>query len=252
MANGAPRLPWHKMHRIARGAFLAAFVWQGAAASEIESAAFEEPTELYGHLVLGKSHNWAALRIGLSDGSEQVLRLQGSVFEDTEPRLVDMDLDGAAEILTVESAPRVGARLVFYGLRDGEVTLLAATPFIGQTNRWYAPVGAFDLDGDGVVEFAFVDRPHLAKVLRVWRYVPQGDRVRLEETATFAQVTNHRIGEDWISGGIRRCGSAPEMILATGNWADMIAVAYEEGAWVKRVLGSSTARSEFDRVLACE
>jgi len=59
-------------------------------------------------------------------------------------------------------------------------------------------VGAADLDGDGFVEVAFIDRPHLAKVLRVWRYV-DGD---FAEVAVMDGVTNHRIGEPDIAGGI--------------------------------------------------
>jgi hypothetical protein len=50
-----------------------------------------------------------------------------------------------------------------------DVRLLAATPHIGSANRWLAPIGAADLDGDGRVEIAYVDRPHLARTLRIWR-----------------------------------------------------------------------------------
>ena len=33
-----------------------------------------------------------------------------------------------------------------------------------------APLGAADLDGDGKIELAYIDRPHLAKILRIWRF----------------------------------------------------------------------------------
>jgi hypothetical protein len=51
---------------------------------------------------------------------------------------------------------------------------LASTPWIGQRFRWLAPVAAADLDGDGAMELAYVDRPHLARTLRVWRIAFDG------------------------------------------------------------------------------
>jgi hypothetical protein len=77
---------------------------------------------------------------------------------------------------------------------------------IGQRNRWLAPIGAADLDGDGRVEIAYVDRPHLARTLRVWRSRPGGT---LTEIATATGLTNHRIGEAFITGGIRDARRGP-------------------------------------------
>jgi hypothetical protein len=47
---------------------------------------------------------------------------------------------------------------------------------------------------------------------------------RLVETARLAGLTNHRIGDDFISGGVRECGQGPELILASRDWTRIIGV----------------------------
>jgi hypothetical protein len=62
------------------------------AVSQIVGAAYGEPTDRYPHRVLGDRSEMAALRITLADGTVHVLRWPpGMVFEDTEPRLADLD-----------------------------------------------------------------------------------------------------------------------------------------------------------------
>lgn len=252
--TAAPRPPVRLWRGLVRGVFLALGLWPGlACALEITAARYSGATQIYGHLVLGKLHNWSTLNVTLSDGREARVTLSERVFEDTAPRLVDMDGDGSPEILTVEARPGQGARVAFYGLDvAGAVALRATTPYIGTNNRWLAPVGVADFDGDGAIEFAYVDRPHIAKMLRVWRWVPEPDGdVRLQELAMLGGLTNHRIGQDWISGGVRDCGDGPEMLLARGNWAGMVAVQFVDGFGV-RDIGVDVSRSAFDRALACD
>ena len=175
-----------------------------------------------------------------------VLRLpETRVFEDVAPRLFDVDGDDAPEVITVESDLQRGARLAIYH----EGGLLAATPFIGQRNRWLAPVGvgAADLDGDGKVELAYVDRPHLAKTLRIFRYV-DGDLVHV---ADLPGVTNHRIGERDIAGGIRDCGQGPEMIVATADWTRLVAVTFDGNRLSARDIGPHDGRASFAAAMAC-
>lgn len=252
----APRLPARMWRGCARGALLALCLWPGlAGALEITDARYSGATTLYGHLVLGKDHNWSTLEVTLSDGSTQQITLADAVFEDIAPRLVDMDGDGRPELLTVEAKPGQGARVAFYGVLDGRLILRAANPYIGTNNRWLAPIGVADFDGDGAVEFAYVDRPHLAKTLRIWRWETRanGD-VRLDEITMIGDITNHRIGEDWISGGLRDCGTGPEMLVANGSWSRMLAVRLVGdggGRLSVTPLGTDTSRAAFDRALAC-
>lgn len=108
------------------------------------------------------------------------------------------------------------------------------------------------MDGDGFVEIAYVDRPHLAKTLMIWRYVPVNDTtVRLEPVAELAGLTNHRIGERDIGGGMRVCGDVVEVITADANWPRVIATRLENGALVSRDVGPHSGRASLNAALAC-
>ncbi|PRX38330.1 hypothetical protein SAMN05216257_103143 [Meinhardsimonia xiamenensis] len=216
-----------------------------AAAQTITSAHYTEPTTRYPHGVLGDTLEWGALTLTLSDGSARHIRLpQTRVFEDITPRLSDIDGDGAPEVIAVESDSARGARLAILD----ENGLVAATPFIGRRFRWLAPLGAADLDGDGAVEIAWIDRPHLAKTLRVWRY----SGGRLVEVAQLPGLTAHRIGEPFISGGIRDCGDRPEIITADAGWTRVMATRLDGGRLVARPLGPlDPGRTTLHAALAC-
>jgi hypothetical protein len=213
---------------------------------------FDAPTSRYAHGVLGDAIEWGALvylergRDGTETRQEIVLP-PSRVFEDLTPRLHDLDRDGRFEIIVVESDQRLGAQLAIYGLQAKRLVKRAATPFIGTPNRWLAPLGAADLDGDGAIEIAYIDRPHLAKTLRVWRFA--GDQ--LTELAALQGLTNHRIGEAFISGGIRDCGSGPEVITADATWRQIVATRLVDGALKARAVAVFAGPASFDPVLAC-
>ncbi|WP_299737929.1 VCBS repeat-containing protein [uncultured Roseobacter sp.] len=241
----ARRLLSRCLHRVARRALLVLCVLPGslAATEAIISARYEDPTTRYAHGVLGDAVEHAALVIGLSDGTFRRFVLPDDlVFEDTAPRVGDLDFDGAPEVIVVESSQMRGARLTIYDAQ-GRIT---ATEFIGTRFRWLAPVGAADLDGDGHTEIAFVDRPHLAKTLRLFRYRDQ----KLEAIASLGGLTNHRIGETDIAGGIRTCNGLPEMLVASADWSQMISVTLES-TLVARPIGADTSRAAFARALDC-
>lgn len=227
------------------GAALLALLATSASAEQIVGARFADPTDRYGHAVLGDAIEWGALEIQ-TDSSDKVIRFvlpRDHVFEDVAPRLADVDGDGAPEVIVVETDMRLGGALAIYGAQGK----IAETPHIGLSHRWLAPIGAVDLDGDGHVEVAYVDRPHLAKTIRVWRF----RKGALEPVADAAGFTNHRIGESDIAGGIRDCGKGPEMIVATANWARVIAVRFQDGAFKGEDLGPHRGRASFAKAMAC-
>lgn len=233
MPAGAPRPAWRPWRGAARGVGLALALVAGGACAEgcAEAASYGAPTDRYAHGVLGDAIEWGSLTIVSTAGRRVTVTLPSDrVFEDIAPRLVDLGLDGCQAVLVVESQAATGAQLALY---DAGGDKLAATPHIGTPNRWLAPVGAADMDGDGAVEIAYVDRPHLAKVLRVWRY----SAGRLTEVAAAEGFSNHRIGWDYIAGGLRDCGAGPEMVLASGDWRQVVAVRFD-GALMRRVLGT--------------
>ena len=219
----------------------------GAAAEDIVAARYDEPTTRYAHGILGDAIEYGALVMETASGRGLRIRLpETRVFEDTAPRLFDVDGDGEREVIAVETDLSLGARLSVYG-SDG---LESSNDFIGQSNRWLAPagVGAADLDGDGRVELVYVDRPHLARVLRIYEYRPGA--LKLE--ASFEGVTNHRIGESDIAGGIRTCGGVPEVVLADSGWQEVLALRWDGTRFDMTRLGAHRGRSSFASAMACK
>lgn len=215
-----------------------------AAADTIAAAVYATPTSRYAHAVLGDDVEYGSLLLTLASGKRlEVVLPNNLVFEDTAPRLADLDGDGAPEVIVVESDQSQGARLAVYDATGR----IAATPFIGTRFRWLAPVGAADLDGDGAMDIAFVDRPHLVKTLRIWRY----DARKLREVASLSGLTNHRIGETDIAGGLRSCAGPPEMILADAGWTTLMAVRFDAGRLQTEAIGTDTSRAGFARALSC-
>ncbi len=217
-----------------------------AIAEDVTSARYEEPTTRYAHGVLGDAIEHGTLALETETGRRiRIVLPETRVFEDTEPRLFDVDGDGDREVLVVESDASLGARLSIYDASG----LVSANDFIGRPNRWLAPVGigAADLDGDGLVEVAFVDRPHLAKTLRVFRF----RKGSLELVAELPGVTNHRIGERDIAGGIRDCGSGPEMIVADANWRNVLAVSFDGEDFSVQTLAPHEGRGTFQAAAEC-
>ncbi|WP_299211854.1 VCBS repeat-containing protein [uncultured Tateyamaria sp.] len=216
-----------------------------ALADVIVAARYTDPTDRYAHGILGDAIEWGALELEMQDGEQRRFVLPGDhVFEDVAPRLADLDGDGAPEVLVVEADVTAGAAFAIYGAQ-GKIT---ETPHIGTRNRWLAPLGAADLDGDGVTEIAYIDRPHLAKTLRIWRF----EDGMLTAAADLRGLTNHRIGEVDIAGGIRTCAGVPEMILATANWSDLVAIRWDGSQFQRMYLGTDTTRPAFARAMGCQ
>lgn len=215
------------------------------AAETITAARYAEPTIRYPHGVLGDTTEHGSLLLETDAGRTLRIRLPDArVFEDTEPRLADLDGDGAPEVITVESHVDRGSRLAVYGTGG----LIGATDWIGRRFRWLAPLGVADLDGDGRMELAYVDRPHLARTLRIVRL----DGARLVGAAALGGVTNHRIGDKDISGGIRDCGEGPEMIVSTPDWTRLLSVVFREGRLAARDIGPLNSAASFSAALRCE
>lgn len=201
-----------------------------AAAQDIASARLADPTDRYGHAVLGDALEWGALDLVLTDG--QALRItlpRSRVFEDITARIGDFDGDGRTEVMVVETSVTLGAMLAIYDAGGKR----AATAPIGQANRWLAPAGWGDFDGDGRIEIAYIDRPHLVKDLVLLRL----DGRRLTEIARAPGFTNHRIGEDRIVGGTQTCAGQDRLILASADWTRRQAITLRDGRILAQDLG---------------
>ncbi|MFC6686914.1 VCBS repeat-containing protein [Jhaorihella thermophila] len=236
------------MRRALAAALALAVAGQADAGARIVAAEYAEPTTRHAHGVLGDDVEWGALRLTVMDSAGAtraiLLRLpRRRVFEDIAPRVVTLAGRDAPLAMVVESDAGLGARLALYDAAG----LVAATPFIGQAHRWLAPVGAADLDGDGRTEIAYVDRPHLARILRIWRF----EDGRLREIASAAGFSNHRIGEAFISGGLRDCGEGPEIVTADAEWKRVLVARLRNGRIERRDSGALDSPARINAVMAC-
>ncbi len=173
------------------------------------SAWLTGPTEEYRHGILGDSIEASGFCVrDLRTKEKPRLKLpSGSVFEDLRVRLVDLTGDGQAEFVVIRSYLDRGAALAVYHLVEGRIEHLAETPPIGIPNRWLNPAGAADFDGDGRVEIAYVETPHIGGTLRIWELV-DGE---LRQEQAVAGFSNHAIGSreldlsavlDWNADGV--------------------------------------------------
>lgn len=233
-------------------AVLVALAPQGLLARDIAGAAYVEPTGAYGHGALAGGE-YAGLRIDYDDGSHAVLRLAAAVFEDTAPRLHDFDGDGAPELVVVVSGFATGAMVQIIDVVGDNARSIGQTEPIGRRHRWLAVAGIADFDGDGRAEVAYVDRPHLAKVLRLVAVDMRPGEARLTPLAEAPGLTNHHLGSAEIEGGVRACpGAAPVIVTADADWREIVETRFVEGRLRSTSVGAYTGTESLATRLSCD
>lgn len=208
---------------------------------------YAEETQVYRHGVLGDDIEYKALVARDNEapnGLRVIHRLPlGDVFEDTAPRCADLDGDGSPEIITVVSNATVGARLAIYDA----TRRITSTPPIGRGFRWLAPIGTGDLNGDGRIEVAYVETPHIGGTIRVWALRDQD----LIHVASGFGFSNHRIGEPTITGGVRTCANRDEMVVPSFDWTELRTARVVANRVVYNTISDRTDASAVAAALAC-
>lgn len=231
---------------------------QAASHPQPVSATYATPTDRYPHDIMGGLMAHTDLVVGFercAGCAPETLAIRLSddlVFEDFAPRLVDLDGDGVMEIVVVESHQTQGARLAVWDLvsDQGRARLSrgATTPYIGTRFRWLAPIGAADFDGDGAVEFAYVEKPHLDKILRIVRR----DGPKLSQVASISGVTNHAIGQEQVHSRIEDCRGGPAIIALNADGTRIVSVRMGGNGLVWREIAEAEQRHHLNAGTGCE
>lgn len=191
------------------------------------SARYGAPEERYDHDILGDTPEWTSVTLTVDGRDYSAALPKGHLFEDITPHLIQGAHPAA---VVVETDITKGSQVAIYAPKGGRLVKVANTPYIGTPHRWYSMVGVADLNGNGAIEVAFIDRPHLAKVLRIWRW----DGARFTEIAAIPDLTNHQIGWNYAFGGLRSCGGTNTLIVASGDWSKPYEIAMNGGKITKR------------------
>lgn len=221
----------------------------GTGSANITQVTLVGPTQEYRHFVLARNHEAKGFVALKSDGTSVTYTLpSGLVFEDRVPRLADMTGDGHDEIILVMSSVSGGAALAIFEVQGTNARLLTQTPHIGLANRWLNPAGIADFDGDGRLDIALVQMPHLVKRLEVWT-LNSSELVR-----TFAEdnVSNHRGGSphqglsahfDFDNDGLA------DLIVPDGSRQNLRVISFASGTITDLASVRLSARADGDFIM---
>ena len=154
-------------------------------------AQYTQPTDRYSHGILGDAVEAGQLVV-LKDGITHTHTLgEQYVFEDLRDRLVDVDGDGQVELVTIRTHVAKGAGIMVYKIEADSLREFAWVEEIGTPFRWLNIAAIYDLDGDGSIELAWIQTPHIGGILRV-ASISEGELAIIAEASRYS---NHAIGE---------------------------------------------------------
>lgn len=228
-----------------------------AAAHDWRYGTFSAPTDRYAHAVLGDDIEYGGLELrSLAEEKSLLFTItlpEDRVFEDLKPRKTTLGSDNHEAFVVVESQRDLGAQLAVYDIiEEGDAASLvkrAATSHIGRSNRWLAPAGIADFDGDGLNDIAYVETPHLGKILKI--VTLKGDKL-VPIVTPKSGFSNHAIGEDFITSGVRECAGRVELLTPDGWRSTLMAVRVEGGEIVAEPTSYEPTLAGIEQAKRCE
>lgn len=190
-------------------------------------AQYAQPTEKYGHGILGDAVEALQLVV-VRNGETYTLSLNDQyVFEDIQPRLFDVDEDGELEFVTIRSNVNAGAGIAIYKIEDQALVEFATVAEVGSAFRWLNIAAIYDLDGDGILELAWVQTPHIGGILRVAKL----ERGLLTVLAESSFYSNHAIGQRNLCLSIvSQTDSGPMLYLPTQDRSQIAGFQFADGS----------------------
>jgi len=190
-------------------------------------AQYAQPTTRYTHGILGDAIEAEKLVV-IRKGTVYTQNVADTyVFEDTKPRLFDVDNDGQMEIITIRTHGMKGAGIMIYKIENDALTEFAWVEEIGVQFRWLNIAAIYDLDGDGTVELAWIQTPHIGGILKIARIQP-GKLVVLAETSHYS---NHSIGErNLCLSVVTQLDNATTLYVPTQNRRQIAGFQFTDGS----------------------
>lgn len=234
--------------RPAPGGLPDALIETGPKPGDISAAWYAGRTNRYRHGILGDTFEGSILRVTTRAGGYLKLTLPDTeVFEDRHPRLADLDGDGKTEIITIRTSMTHGAAVTVYGLRNGKLSEIATTEFIGRTNRWLNIAGITSFRGGSGKEIAYVQTPHIGGTLFLYA-LEEGKLIKVGEKPGFS---NHQTGstEMCLSAIADINGDgAPDLGVPSADRRQLRTVGFNRGQLTER--GVADLPATIDKAIA--
>lgn len=225
-----------------------------ASADDEQYAVFGAPTERYAHAVLGDAVEYGSLELRSNGSVAHTMTLpEERVFEDLSPRKGRLGSDNREAVVVVESHRDLGAQLSVYEINgsgaSSRLIKRAATSHIGTRYRWLAPAGIADFDGDGRNDIAYVETPHLGKILKI--VTLKGDQL-VPIAKPKSGFSNHAIGEDFITSGVRECAGRVELLTPDASRRTLLAVRVVSGQIVSEATAFEPSLAGIEKAKTCQ
>jgi FG-GAP-like repeat len=203
-----------------------------------EAVVLTDPTERYGHGILGDRLEAASVSVigitpfGLSLRARHPLAT--AVFEDLVPVLAPISETGRAVVLLARSAPEAGSVVAALGWRDGALVTTSESAAVKPgSSEWVHVIGAANLGGDATPEIVAVRVPQAGGVLTAFRRKGSVLDVVAQVPGFASHVAGSRNQDQALLADLDGNGRL-EVVLPRQSRVAVAALELEAGRWVER------------------